>query len=91
MPRLSRHRAMRRRITEVLLDRVCLIASPGAEHVLAPTLAGTRTAADNELREELESLAEALRDEPACRDAAAFEVVESMLIELGYPPERLRP
>ena len=84
-------RAMRRRITEVLLDRVCLIASPGAEHVLAPTLAGTRTAADNELREELESLAEALRDEPACRDAAAFEVVESMLIELGYPPERLRP
>ena len=84
-------RAMRRRITEVLLDRVCLIASPGAEHVLAPTLAGTRTAADNELREELESLAEALRDEPACRDAAAFGVVESMLIELGYPPERLRP
>ena len=36
-------------------------------------------------------LINALRDEPACRDAAAFEVVESMLIELGYPPERLRP
>ena len=48
-------RAKRRRLTEVLLDRVCLIASSGgAEHVLAPTLAGTRTAADNELKEELE-------------------------------------
>ena len=82
----------RRRRLEVLLDRVCLIASSGgAEHVLAPTLAGTRTAADNELKEELERLAEALRDEPACRDAAAYAVVEEMLIELGYPPDRLRP
>ena len=68
----------------VFLDCVCLeAAARGAAHLLDPTLEGTLTADDAQLKREIEQLVEALRAEPSSLEPAAAAPIKAMLRRLG--------
>ena len=68
----------------VFLDCVCLEANArGAAHLLDPTMEGTLTADDVQLKGEIEQLVEALRAEPSSLELAAAAPIKAMLRRLG--------
>lgn len=83
--------ARRRRTLEVMLDRVSLLTTDTSEHLLDPTFEGAFTAADLQLREEIDRLMTelALTGVPGARAPAAFGEVRAMLLQLGLPAEQL--